>query len=149
MFDQTKLNNYQEQIGHVEDFHILVADDSPLLRQQTCDVLKQSGFTSIYPVKDGVEARKLLLDQGENFDLLVSDIEMPLLDGLSLVETLRQDSRTAEMPVILFSSIMVKDLLERAESLKIIHVLKPDVYKLVEAVMGIYRSGRKPVQKSV
>ena len=100
-------------------------------------MLKQSGFTSIYPVKDGVEARKLLLDQGENFDLLISDIEMPLLDGLSLVETLRQDERAADL-VILFSSIMVKDLLDRAESLKIIHVLKPDVYKLVEEVMKIY-----------
>ena len=138
MFDQNKLSVYQKQIGHVEDFHILVADDSPLLRQQTCDVLKQSGFTSIYPVKDGVEARKLLLDQGENFDLLISDIEMPLLDGLSLVETLRQDERAADLQVILFSSIMVKDLLDRAESLKIVHVLKPDVYKLVEEVMKIY-----------
>ncbi|MBQ7594824.1 MAG: chemotaxis protein CheV [Synergistaceae bacterium] len=143
MFDQTKLNTYQKEIGHVEDFHILVADDSPLLRQQTCDVLKQSGFTSIYPVKDGVEARKLLLDQGENFDLLVSDIEMPLLDGLSLVETLRQDERTENMPVILFSSIMVKELLDRAEKLNIIHVLKPDVYKLVEAVMKIYHDCKK------
>ncbi|MBQ6774693.1 MAG: chemotaxis protein CheV [Synergistaceae bacterium] len=143
MFDQTKLSGYQREIGHVEDFHILVADDSPLLRQQTCDVLKQSGFTSIYPVKDGVEARKLLLDQGENFDLLISDIEMPLLDGLSLVETLRQDSKTQDMPVILFSSIMVKDLLDRAESLKIIHVLKPDVYKLVESVMKIYQDCKK------
>ena len=143
MFDQNKLSSYQKEIGHVEDFHILVADDSPLLRQQTCDVLKQSGFTSIYPVKDGVEARKLLLDQGENFDLLVSDIEMPLLDGLSLVETLRQDSRTENMPVILFSSIMVKELLDRAERLKIVHVLKPDVYKLVEAVMKIYHDCKK------
>lgn len=143
MFDQSKLSTYHRQIGHVEDFHILVADDSPLLRQQTCDVLKQSGFTSIYPVKDGVEARKLLLDQGENFDLLISDIEMPLLDGLSLVETLRQDERTADMPVILFSSIMVKDLLDRAESLKIVHVLKPDVYKLVEGVMRIYHECKK------
>ena len=143
MFDQSKLSSYQKQLGHVEDFHILVADDSPLLRQQTCDVLKQSGFSSIYPVKDGVEARKLLLDQGENFDLLVSDIEMPLLDGVSLVETLRADSRTENMPVILFSSIMVKDLLERAESLNITHVLKPDVYKLVEAVMRIYRECKK------
>lgn len=143
MFDQSKISTYNRQIGHVEDFHILVADDSPLLRQQTCDVLKQSGFASIYPVKDGVEARKLLLDQGENFDLLISDIEMPLLDGLSLVETLRQDSRTADMPVILFSSIMVKELLDRAERLKIIHVLKPDVYKLVESVVKIYRDIKK------
>ena len=143
MFDQGKLSSFQKQLGHVEDFHILVADDSPLLRQQTCDVLKQSGFASIYPVKDGVEARKLLLDQGENFDLLISDIEMPLLDGVSLVETLREDSRTANMPVILFSSIMVKDLLDRAESLNIVHVLKPDVYKLVEMVMRIYRECKK------
>ncbi|MBQ6115389.1 MAG: chemotaxis protein CheV [Synergistaceae bacterium] len=143
MFDKGKLDTFHRQIGHVEDFHILVADDSPLLRQQTCDVLKQSGFTSIYPVKDGVEARKLLLDQGENFDLLVSDIEMPLLDGLSLVETLRNDSRTENMPVILFSSIMVKELLDRAEKLKITHVLKPDVYKLVEAVMRIYHECKK------
>ena len=143
MFDKDKLSAYQKQLGHVEDFHILVADDSPLLRQQTCDVLTQSGFSSIYPVKDGVEARKLLLDQGENFDLLISDIEMPLLDGVSLVETLREDPRTENMPVILFSSIMVKDLLNRAESLNIVHVLKPDVYKLVESVMKIYRDVKK------
>ena len=143
MFDQDKLGSYHREIGHVEDFHILVADDSPLLRQQTCDVLKQSGFSSIYPVKDGVEAKKLLLDQGENFDLLVSDIEMPLLDGLSLVETLRQDPRTENMPVILFSSIMVRELLDRAERLKIVHVLKPDVYKLVEGVVKIYRECKK------
>ena len=68
---------------------------------------------------------------------------MPLLDGLSLVETLRNDSRTENMPVILFSSIMVKELLDRAEKLKITHVLKPDVYKLVEAVMRIYHECKK------
>ena len=143
MFDQSKLNAYHKLIGHVEDFHILVADDSPLLRQQTCDVLKQSGFSSIYPVKDGAEARELLLGKGENFDLVISDIEMPILDGVSLVESLRQDSRTADMPVILFSSIMVKDVLDKAEQLKIIHVLKPDIYKLVEEVSKLYKEFHK------
>ncbi len=143
MFDQSKLNAFHKVIGHVEDFHILVADDSPLLRQQTCDVLKQSGFLSVYPVKDGAEARELLLGKSENFDLLVSDIEMPMLDGVSLVEALRQDKRTVDMPVILFSSIMVKDVLDRAEQLKIIHVLKPDIYKLVEEVSKLYKEFRK------
>ncbi len=143
MFDQSKLNAYHKLIGHVEDFHILVADDSPLLRQQTCDVLKQSGFSSIYPVKDGAEARELLLGKGENFDLVISDIEMPMLDGVSLVESLRQDKRTVDMPVILFSSIMVKDVLDKAEQLKIIHVLKPDIYKLVEEVTKIYKEFHK------
>ena len=143
MFDQSKLNAFHKIVGHVEDFHILVADDSPLLRQQTCDVLKQSGFSSVYPVKDGMEARDLLLGKGENFDLVISDIEMPMLDGVSLVEDMRKDARTNDMPVILFSSIMVKDVLDRAEQLRIIHVLKPDIYKLVEEVTSLYKEFRK------
>ena len=68
---------------------------------------------------------------------------MPMLDGVSLVESLRQDKRTVDMPVILFSSIMVKDVLDKAEQLKIIHVLKPDIYKLVEEVTKIYKEFHK------
>ncbi len=143
MFDQNKVNSFRRQIGHVENFHILVADDSPLLRKQTCDVLKQSGFASIYPVKDGAEARELVLDKGENFDLIISDIEMPMLDGLSLVESIRADNRTAGIPVILFSSIMVKDLLDRAEQFRVVHVMKPDIYKLVEEVVRIYHEVKR------
>lgn len=143
MFDKQRLSAYHRQVGHVEDFHILVADDSPLLRQQICDVLRQSGFTSIYPVKDGAEAKELLIDKQENFDLLISDIEMPLLDGISLVKDLRANSATADMPVILFSSIMVKDLMDQADRLKITHILKPDVYNLVEGVMKLYQDKKE------
>ena len=56
-------NNNYEQLGNVEDFHILVADDSKLLRQQICDAIKETGFSSVYPVKDGAEAKELLLDK--------------------------------------------------------------------------------------
>ena len=76
-------------------------------------------------------------------DLVISDIEMPMLDGVSLVEDMRKDARTNDMPVILFSSIMVKDVLDRAEQLRIIHVLKPDIYKLVEEVTSLYKEFRK------
>ncbi|MBQ7264206.1 MAG: chemotaxis protein CheV [Synergistaceae bacterium] len=140
MFDKSKLDVYQRQIGQVEGFHILVADDSPLLRQQMCDILEQTGFTSVYPVKDGAEAHELLLVKGEQFHLLISDIEMPLMGGIELVEALRSDPRTAKMPVILFSSIMVKDLLDRVGHLNVRHVLKPDIYKLVEDVLDIYQN---------
>ena len=68
---------------------------------------------------------------------------MPMLDGVSLVEDMRKDARTNDMPVILFSSIMVKDVLDRAEQLRIIHVLKPDIYKLVEEVTSLYKEFRK------
>ena len=139
MFDRSRLSAYLSQVGNVEDFHILVADDSPLLRQQICDILEQTGFNSVYPVKDGAEAHELLLEKHENFDLLISDIEMPVMDGLTLVSDLRQDPQTASIPVILFSSIMVQDLLEQANRLKIQHVLKPDIYRLVENVMAVYK----------
>lgn len=148
MFDKNRISAYFNQVGNVEDFHILVADDSPLLRQQICDVLGQSGFSSVYPVKDGAEAHDLLIGKHENFDLLISDIEMPVMDGLTLVSDLRADPGTAEIPVILFSSIMVKDLLERAEKLKIVHVLKPDIYQLVEGVMKIYQEKKGREKKS-
>ena len=147
MLDKGKLSDYLKLLGNVEDFHILVADDSKLLRQQTCDALKQTGFTSVYPVKDGLEARELLLSKGENFDLLVSDIEMPMMDGVTLVENLREDPRTADMKIILFSSIMVKELLERVEQYNIIHVLKPDIYKLIDTVVEIYRQKHEGKKK--
>lgn len=143
MFDKSKLDAYQRRVGNVEGFHILVADDSPLLRQQMCDILVQTGFSSVYPVKDGAEAYNLLLEKGERFDLLISDVEMPLMDGLELVKALRGDPRTAGMPVILFSSIMAQVMLESVDQLKIHHVLKPDIYKLVEGVLHIYQEHRK------
>lgn len=85
MFDKSRIGAYHKQVGNVESFHILVADDSPLLRPQTCNALTKSGFVSVYPVKDGAEACELLLEKGEVFDLLISDIEMPVMDGLTLV----------------------------------------------------------------
>lgn len=128
-----------ESLGDIEDFHILVADDSSLLRRQICDALRQTGFSSVYPVKDGTEARALLLDKNENFDLLVTDVEMPLMDGISLIEAVRGASQTEEMPIILFSSLMVKHLLDHVEELKVHHVLKPDIHALIEEVVRIYR----------
>lgn len=132
-----------ESLGHVEDFHILVADDSSLLRRQICDALHQTGFTSVYPVKDGTEAHSLLLDKNENFDLLVTDVEMPLMDGISLIEAVRNGPQTAEMPIILFSSLMVKHLLDHVQELKVHHVLKPDIHALIDEVVRLYRQKKK------
>lgn len=139
--NQAAAANYEE-IGNVEDFHILVADDSKLLRQQICDAILETGFSSVYPVKDGMEAKELLIDKKENFDLLVTDVEMPLMDGITLSETLRADSHTAQMPIILFSSLMIKRMLDHLEELNVHHVLKPDIHALIDTIVALYKAKR-------
>ncbi len=137
--DEGRIGALRSKVGDVDNFRILMADDSPLLRQQTRDVLTKSGFTMIDCVRDGAEAYELLITHGEHFNLLITDVEMPRMDGLSLVEALRKSSLTKDMPVIIYSSIMVQDIISRGENLNIhSRILKPNIYKLLEHVVDVY-----------
>jgi two-component system chemotaxis sensor kinase CheA len=80
---------------------VLVADDSLTTRSRLRSVLESSGY-KVRTAADGEEALRLL--RSEPIDLLVSDVQMPRLDGIGLVERLREDPRIAALPVVLFSS---------------------------------------------
>jgi two-component system chemotaxis sensor kinase CheA len=80
---------------------VLVADDSITTRSLLRSVLEVSGY-DVRTASDGDEALRVLAS--ENVSLIVSDVRMPRLDGLSLVSRLRADPRTAAIPVVLFSS---------------------------------------------
>lgn len=86
---------------------VLVADDSAVARMQLGGALQQLRFECVM-VKNGAEA----LDQlqaadtnGEHFDLVISDIEMPKLDGYALVRAIRANNRWRELKVMLHSSL--------------------------------------------
>jgi two-component system chemotaxis sensor kinase CheA len=81
---------------------ILVADDSITTRTLLRRVLETAGY-EVRAAADGEEALRIAL--AEPFDLVVSDIRMPLLDGLKLTARLKADPRTARLPVVLFSSL--------------------------------------------
>jgi two-component system chemotaxis sensor kinase CheA len=81
---------------------ILVADDSITTRSLLRNALEASGFR-VRVAADGDEAWRLAL--AEPFDLIVSDVRMPRLDGYGLVARLRSDPRTAKLPIVLFSSL--------------------------------------------
>jgi two-component system chemotaxis sensor kinase CheA len=92
----------QEASGAVRDHSILVADDSITTRSLLRNALEASGYR-VRVAADGDEALRLAL--GESFDLVVSDVRMPRLDGFQLTARLKADPRTARLPVLLFSSL--------------------------------------------
>ena len=81
---------------------LLIADDSVTTRSLVKSILESSGY-SVTAAVDGAEAWRLLQEQGA--DLVVSDVEMPNLDGFGLAETIRQSKRFHDLPVILVTAL--------------------------------------------
>ena len=81
---------------------ILVVDDSITSRSLEKSILEAHGYR-VRTAVDGVEALELL--RVEKADLIITDIQMPRLDGFGLVEALKADSRLKGIPVIIVSSL--------------------------------------------
>ncbi|HEY5313672.1 MAG TPA: response regulator [Pirellulales bacterium] len=81
---------------------VLVVDDSFTTRTLETSILEANGFRVRVAV-DGVEALEQL--RAEKFDLVISDIQMPRLDGFGLLEEMKRDPRLARTPVIVVSSV--------------------------------------------
>ncbi|AFL87747.1 response regulator with CheY-like receiver, AAA-type ATPase, and DNA-binding domains [Terriglobus roseus DSM 18391] len=76
---------------------ILVVDDEPILRLTFSLVLKQTGAT-VHVAEDGINALDVL--ERERVDVILSDKQMPQMDGIAMIRTLRERGNTA--PVVLF-----------------------------------------------
>lgn len=85
---------------------ILVAEDSMTVRTQMKRIIEGAGYEVVVAV-DGVDAFKKL--SGRSFDALVSDINMPNMNGLTLTEKVRQNKKFKDMPVILVTSLASDD----------------------------------------
>lgn len=78
---------------------ILIVEDSPTMRQMIIMALKRLRGIEIDEAGDGVEGLKKI-KSGE-YNLIVSDINMPIMDGLKLVGLVRQDPRYANVPIVI------------------------------------------------
>ncbi len=113
--------------------HILVVDDDDSIRLLVRRVLEKAGHR-VAEAGTGLDALKLI--DADSFDLVISDINMPELDGLSLVEGLRFNERTRAVPVIFITASEDPALFAKSVGLKARHFLnKPfSTEKLVEKV---------------
>lgn len=81
---------------------VLVVDDSVTIRTLERSILETAGYR-VQTAADGAEAWKRI--QGASFDLIVSDVQMPRMNGIELTETLRGDERFKFLPVVLVTSL--------------------------------------------
>lgn len=85
---------------------ILVADDSVTIRTLLRNFIENAGFI-VKTAVDGLEAYNFL--KSENFDLVVSDVEMPGMNGFELTAKIRDDKKYADLPIILVTALETAD----------------------------------------
>jgi len=125
------------------DIKLVLADDSALIRRLLKETLTKAGFKNLRIFDDGQQAldylQGLAEKYGENFrkyaEILITDIEMPQLDGLTLTRKIKEDEILKKLPVIIFSSLITKELKHKGESVKVdAQLSKPEVNELVDTI---------------
>ena len=91
---------------------VLLVDDSTFFRDMLTPVLSAHGFT-VTAVGSAADALKLR-DSGARYDAIISDMDMPVMDGFAFAEAIASDTKWAAIPIIALSSRTSPDLIERA-----------------------------------
>ena len=129
------------------DVKLVLADDSALIRKLLKDTLIKAGFKNLNIFDDGQQAldylMKLKEEKAENFmedvQLFITDIEMPVMDGLTLTRNIKEDSTLRNLPVIIFSSLITDELRHKGESVGAdAQLSKPEVEELIGVVDKLF-----------
>ncbi|MEO7337601.1 MAG: Hpt domain-containing protein [Caldimonas sp.] len=117
---------------------VLVVDDSLTVRRVTQRMLVREGFR-VMLAKDGLDALERLAEEVPS--IVLSDIEMPRMDGFDLVRNIRSDARLREIPVIMITSRIAQKHRDHAAELGVDHYLgKPYSEEDLLALIGRYTS---------
>lgn len=129
--------------GNRGRFKLYLADDSKVIRKLLKDTLEAAGYIGLHFFDDGQEVYDALLDlverRGSDFveevDLLITDIEMPRLDGHTLVRKLKEHAVLKELPIVIFSSLITDKLRHKGESVGAdAQLSKPEAHELVQVL---------------
>ncbi|OFH99478.1 chemotaxis protein CheV [Clostridium acetireducens DSM 10703] len=124
---------------------IALADDSALIRKLLKDTLTKAGFKNLKIFNDGKETldflHAILEEKGENFtdyiQALITDIEMPQMDGHTLTRKIKEHPILKKLPVIIFSSLITDNLRHKGEAVGAdAQLSKPEVGGLVDLIDG-------------
>lgn len=121
---------------------LIVAEDSPLLRKLLHDTLAEAGYVYVEFFENGEDALHYLqsiVEKGKPVEsevqLVITDIEMPQMDGHHLTKRIREHDKLKHLPVVIFSSLITDDLRHKGERVgATAQVSKPEIAELVQVI---------------
>lgn len=120
---------------------IIIAEDSPMLERLIKDCLVEAGYTNLTITANGQEAWDLLEKfrnentVKENVACVITDIEMPQMDGHRLTKLIKTDSVLKDLPVVIFSSLVNEEMKAKGRLLGAnAQISKPEIGILVETI---------------
>jgi two-component system chemotaxis response regulator CheV len=117
---------------------VVLAEDSPFMRELMMKTFREAGYTRAAAYANGAEAWSAIEElarAGERLHCVVSDIEMPRMDGLHLTKRVRELEATASVPIVLFSSLISADNRKKGEQVGAsTQVAKPEMRELIDLV---------------
>ncbi len=114
---------------------VLLAEDSPFMRNLMTKTLTESGYTKLEVYPDGQSIWEAAKAGGEPIDAIISDIEMPRMDGLALTKLIKEDAELRSVPVVLFSSLVSEDNRKKGEQVGAdVQIPKPELAEVVYLV---------------
>ncbi|MGL5258864.1 MAG: chemotaxis protein [Lachnospiraceae bacterium] len=132
-----------DELGFRErkDVPILIAEDSILLNKLIVESLKKAGYHNLTHTENGQEAWDFIKECKENGTLddhvkcVITDIEMPIMDGHRLTKLIKEGEDTKNIPIIIFSSLVNDDMRRKGEALGAnAQLSKPEIANLVREI---------------
>ena len=94
------------------DMKIIVADDMETMRSSVCALLQHFGFVNVAEARDGYQALDIIRTDGA--DLLITDLDMPNMDGIALLRAIRSDDALKTLPVLFLTADAEKSSIVKA-----------------------------------
>ena len=121
---------------------ILIAEDSKMLRDLLLNTLRSANYENVTLAENGAKAWETLeaLAKGtgaveDTFQLIITDIEMPQMDGHHLLKRIKENDRLKVVPVIIFSSLINDEMRRKGDLLGAsAQVTKPEIGQLIELI---------------
>lgn len=118
-----------------KNMRFLVVDDFNTMRRIVRNLLKELGFNNVEEAEDGVDALGKLKAGG--FDFVISDWNMPNMDGLQLLQTIRADAVMSSLPVLMVTAEAKKEnIIAAAQAGASGYVVKPFTAATLEEKLG-------------
>ena len=123
---------------------ILIAEDSPLLNKLIVDSLHKAGYANLIHTENGQQAYDVIQEckkEGtlqDHVQCIITDIEMPIMDGHRLTKLVKSDDDLKHIPVVIFSSLVNDEMRKKGEALGAnAQLSKPEIGNLVRTVDGL------------